>query len=123
LQVHGPIRKFRPGSIFGGWIDLVPARSVPMSWSLEFDEPIPLASGKLLRTLRDAGEYVTALPQREADLSHWQVAASCLLQAVEKGGGLVVMARVAMVRALKAQGRRPKRTLRRKVTKRYRVVS
>ena len=71
-----------------------------MSWSLKFDEPIALAKGNALRSLRDAGNYVTALPKKESALSHWQVAASCLLTAVEKGGGLVMMARIAMVRAL-----------------------
>jgi hypothetical protein len=94
-----------------------------MSWSLKFDEPIVLANGKTLHTLRDAGDYVTGLPQKEADLSHWQVAASCLLQAVEKGGGLVVMARVAVVRALKIHELRPVRAPRKKAGKKYRVVS
>jgi hypothetical protein len=32
-----------------------------MSRLLKFDEPIALAKGKALRTLRDAGEYVAAL--------------------------------------------------------------
>ena len=73
-----------------------------MSWSLKFDEPIALAKGKALRTLRDAGNYVAALPKKDAALPHWQVAASCLLTAVEKGGGLVMMARIAMVRLLGA---------------------
>jgi hypothetical protein len=62
----------------------------------------PLANGKPLRTLRDDGNYV-ALQRKESALPHWQVAASCLLTAVEKGGGLVMMARIAMVRALNAQ--------------------
>jgi hypothetical protein len=34
-----------------------------MSWSRAFDDPIPLPGGGELRTLRDAGEYVTALPK------------------------------------------------------------
>jgi hypothetical protein len=72
-----------------------------MSWNLKFDEPIAL-EGKALSTLRDAGNYITALPREEAALSHWQLAASCLLQAAEKGGGLVMMAPIAMTRALRA---------------------
>jgi hypothetical protein len=71
-----------------------------MSWSLKFDEPIALTKGKSLRTLRDAGEYVAALPKKESALPHWQLAASCLLSAVEKGDGLVMMARIAILRAL-----------------------
>ena len=46
--------------------------------------------------------YVMALPKREVVLPHWQVASQCLLAAVEKGGGLVMMARIAMMHALQA---------------------
>jgi hypothetical protein len=69
-----------------------------MSWSLEFEEPIALPKGKALRTLRDAGEHVAALPKKEAALPHWQLAAQCLLSAAEHGG-IVMMARIAMLRA------------------------
>jgi hypothetical protein len=89
-----------------------------MSWSLKFDEPIALGKGKPLRTLRDAGEYCLALPKEEANLSHWQVAASCLITASQKGGGLVVMARIAMMRALQAQEPEPKQAV-----KKFRIVS
>jgi hypothetical protein len=51
-------------------------------------KPDPLVKGKALRTLRDAGEYIAALPKKETALPHWQLAAQCLLAAVEKGGGL-----------------------------------
>jgi hypothetical protein len=34
-----------------------------VSWSLSFDEPTPLAKGTPLRTLRDAANYVMALPK------------------------------------------------------------
>ena len=93
-----------------------------MSWSLKFDEPIVLANGEALHTLRDAGEYVTRLPKKEADLSHWQVAASCSLQSSEKGRGLVVMAKIAMLRALQAHEPQPKQTSRKKAARKYRVV-
>jgi hypothetical protein len=93
-----------------------------MSWSLKFDEPIVLANGEALHTLRDAGEYVTRLPKKEADLSHWQVAAGCLLQASEKGRGLVVMAKIAMLRALQAHEPQLKQTPRKKHIKKYRIV-
>jgi hypothetical protein len=36
-----------------------------MSWSLKFDEPIAAPNHLKLRTLRDAGEYVTALPKAD----------------------------------------------------------
>jgi hypothetical protein len=93
-----------------------------MSWSLKFDEPIPLAKGKPLRTLRDAGNYVAALSRKEAALPHWQVAASCLLTAVEKGGGLVMMARIAMVRALRAGEPQAAHASRKKPAKKYQLV-
>ena len=93
-----------------------------MSWSLKFSEPIPLAKGKALRTLRDAGNYVTALPKKGSSQSHWQLAASCLLQAAEKGGGLVMMARIAMTRALQAGQLEPAPEPRGKRAKKYRIV-
>jgi hypothetical protein len=52
-----------------------------MSWSLKFDEPIAVGEGEPVRTLRDAGNYLTALPRKESDQPHWQVAAGCLLEA------------------------------------------
>jgi hypothetical protein len=70
-----------------------------MSRSLEFDEPIALPKDKALRTLREAGEHVAALPRKEAALPHWQLAVQCLLSAAEHGG-IVMMARIAMLRAL-----------------------
>jgi len=94
-----------------------------MSWSLKFDEPITVGKGKRLRTLRDAGEYVTALSKKEAAESRWRVAASCLLTASEKGGGLVVMAQIAMMRALKAHEPQPKQSPRKRAAKKYRIVS
>jgi hypothetical protein len=45
---------------------------------LKFDEPITLAKGKSLRTLRGAGNYVAALPKKGAALPHRQIAqAAC----------------------------------------------
>jgi hypothetical protein len=35
-----------------------------MTWSRAFDEPIPLPGGRTLATLRDAGDYIAALPNR-----------------------------------------------------------
>ncbi len=34
-------------------------------WSRAFDDPIKLDDGCTLRTLRDAGEYIAALPETE----------------------------------------------------------
>ena len=58
-----------------------------MSWSLKFDEPIALANGKVLRTLRDAGNYVAALPKATHSLPTWQLAAEMLLGAPPSAAG------------------------------------
>ena len=57
-----------------------------MSWSLKFDEPIELANGKALPTLRDAGHYVAGLPKATQSLPAWQLVAEMLLSAAERGG-------------------------------------
>jgi hypothetical protein len=36
-----------------------------MPWSARFDEPITLPDGRTLKTLRDAANYITALPKAE----------------------------------------------------------
>ena len=69
------------------------------SWSRQFDDPIPTGDGGELRSLRDAGVYVLALPPAEAEREHWQVAMEFLISAGENGG-IVMMARIAMLRAL-----------------------
>jgi hypothetical protein len=45
-----------------------------VSWSLKFDKPIELGKGKALRTLRDAANYILALPPRETKRENWQTA-------------------------------------------------
>ena len=45
-----------------------------MTLSCSFDAPIPLPDGGEITTLREAGEYVTALPAKEHDKPHWQTA-------------------------------------------------
>jgi hypothetical protein len=70
-----------------------------VSWSREFDEPIALANGRTLVTLRDAAAYITALPKREAGLPEWQAAIEALMLVVELGGPRM-FARIAVLRAL-----------------------
>jgi hypothetical protein len=36
-----------------------------MSWLRPFDDPVTLPDGRKLMTLRDAGEYVAGLPERD----------------------------------------------------------
>jgi hypothetical protein len=88
-------------------------------WSRHF-LPIPTGDGEL-RSLRDAGVYILALPPAEAEREHWQIAMKFLISAAEKGG-IVMMARVAMLRALNAGKPDPEIIPRRKRAKRYRIV-
>ena len=90
-------------------------------WSRQFDDPIPTGDGGELRTLRDAGVYILALPPAEAEREHWQTAMEVLISAAEKGG-IVMMARIAMLRALNHGSPDPAPAPRRKRAKRYRIV-
>ena len=76
--------------------------------------------GRKLATLRDAGNYISALPQRQHDAPEWQVAVEVLMQVVEENGP-TMMARIGIMRALNA-GQAKHREPRRKALKRYRVV-
>jgi hypothetical protein len=80
-----------------------------MSWSRAFHIPIPLPDGRMLRTLRDAGEYMQALPRAKLKQPEWQVAAEMLLQAVG-GSGPLMFAEIAMRKAVNAEDRRARVT-------------
>ena len=97
------------------------ARVPPMSWSLKFDEPIAAPNHLKLRTLRDAGEYVTALPEADQAKPHWQTAPHELMMAAERGG-ILMLAEIAMRQAL-AHGQ-PERAPapRKKAAKKYQLV-
>jgi hypothetical protein len=43
-----------------------------MTWSRQFDAPIPLPAGKVIRTLNEAGECVVGLSKVEQNKQHWQ---------------------------------------------------
>jgi len=49
-----------------------------MSWSRAFHLPIHLPDGRVLRTLRDAGEYIQELPTATNKGPEWQIAAEML---------------------------------------------
>ena len=54
-----------------------------MSWSRISHVPITTPDGLMLRTLRDAGEYMQALPRAKLKQPEWEIAAEMLLAAVE----------------------------------------
>jgi hypothetical protein len=68
-------------------------------WSREFDEPIAVPDGGTLVTLRDAADYITALPDEEAALPEWQAAIEALMLVADLGGP-TMFARMGMMRAL-----------------------
>jgi hypothetical protein len=67
-------------------------------WQREFEDPIELPDGRTLTTLRDAADYITALPRKDAELPEWQAAIEALLL-VSKGGP-TMLARIGVMRAL-----------------------
>ena len=77
-----------------------------MVWFKRFSDPIMLPDGRKLLTLRDAAEYITALPKAEHDAADWQVALETLLLVAERDGA-EKLARIAVMKALnRNQGRR-----------------
>ena len=76
-----------------------------MPWSTPFDDPIALHGGGSLVTLQQAADYVMALPEKVQHEAHWQVAVENLINAAETGGGWLMFARIAMMRALDADGK------------------
>jgi hypothetical protein len=80
-----------------------------MSWSRQFDEPIPLPKGKLLVTLRDAANHITKLPKAEHQADEWQDAMQALLLVVGRNGP-TMLARIGVMRALNRHEERIFRT-------------
>jgi len=77
-----------------------------MPWSTPFDEPIALRGGGKLVTLQQAADYVMKLPEPAQRQPRWQTAVENLIQAAETGGGWLMFARIAMLRALNEDKRR-----------------
>jgi hypothetical protein len=73
-----------------------------MPWSTPFDEPIPLHGGRKLATLQHAADYIMKLPEDVQQQERWQIAVEDLINAAETGGGWLMFARIAMMRALNA---------------------
>ncbi|TQF31390.1 hypothetical protein [Bradyrhizobium sp. UNPA324] len=77
-----------------------------MPWSTAFDDPVRVSSKRTLLTLQDAADYIMQLPEDSQHEAHWQTAVETLINAAETGGGWLMFARIAMLRALNAPGRR-----------------
>ncbi|HVX75859.1 MAG TPA: hypothetical protein VHB49_07020 [Bradyrhizobium sp.] len=76
-----------------------------MPWSSSFDEPIALRRGRRLVTLQQAADYIMGLPNDKQQQDCWQTAAENLINAAEIGGGWLMFARIAMLRALNGDGK------------------
>lgn len=77
-----------------------------MPWSTAFDDPVRVSNKRKLLTLQDAADYIMRLPDDAQHEAHWQTAIETLINAAETGGGWVMFARIAMLRALNTDGRR-----------------
>jgi hypothetical protein len=76
-----------------------------MPWSTPFDEPIALRGGRRLATLLHAADYIMKLPDDVQQQKPWQIAVENLINAAEIGGGWLMFARIAMLRALNGDGK------------------
>src|ERR1700756_5579586 len=63
--------------------------------------PIALPDGRELVTLRDAGEYIQALPKAKHQRAEWLLAVEMLIAAVEERGPLM-FAEIAVGKAVNA---------------------
>ncbi|MBR0811519.1 MULTISPECIES: hypothetical protein [Bradyrhizobium] len=77
-----------------------------MPWSTAFDDPVRVDNKRELLTLQQAADYIMHLPEDAQHEAHWQTAIETLIEAAETGGGWVMFARIAMLRAMNAGGRR-----------------
>ena len=73
-----------------------------MSWDRVFDDPIPLHDSRELLTLRDAAEYVQALPKAKQKREEWQRAVPDLRIAAKNYAGW--LPRPALPRAVGRSG-------------------
>jgi hypothetical protein len=71
-----------------------------MPWSAPFDDPIRLPGGRRLTTLQDAADYIMKLTEKVQHQEPWQIAVENLINAAETGGGWMMFARIAVMRAL-----------------------
>jgi hypothetical protein len=89
-------------------------------WFRPLDDAIILPGGRALRTLRDAGEFIAALPKVKHYHPEWRFAAAMLMQAADNGAP-VMLAEMAIRRALHS-GKPEQPEPPRKGAKNYRIV-
>ncbi len=92
-----------------------------MSWEQELFEPIELPDGRVLRTLRDAGQFIQELPKAKHDRPEWRTAVQALLLVVEHDGD-TLLAYIGIMRALNAGRSSEPAAPRRKRAKKHRII-
>ena len=88
-------------------------------WQRRFHDPINV-DGRVLRTLREAADYIVALPETTSRQEHWQIAVRHLMLAAERGG-IMMLAEIAMKQAIH-HGTEPEKPERRKRVKSHRII-
>jgi hypothetical protein len=58
-------------------------KRVMADWSRRFEDPVSPPDGPSLITLRDAAEYMMALPKKELKTDHWRLAVEQVIEASE----------------------------------------
>jgi hypothetical protein len=69
------------------------------SWNRPFEDPIVPPDGRNLLTLKNAADYIMALPKAEQKHEKWQTAVEMLIMAAE-GRGPLMHARIGVLQAL-----------------------
>jgi hypothetical protein len=86
-------------SIASAWMFSGREMAERKGWNRKFEDPIVLPDRRELVTLRDAADYITALPKKEAALPDWQAAIEALTLVVEQRGP-TMFARIGFMQAL-----------------------
>jgi hypothetical protein len=90
-----------------------------VSWEQFFRDPIELPDGRVLRSLRDAGEFIQSLPKTVHKRPKWRKAVEVLLVVVEHGGDTLPV-RISIMRALSSGKSAAPQSSRRQARKRTR---
>jgi hypothetical protein len=91
-----------------------------VSWTQFFHEPIELPDGRVLRSLRDAVEFIQSLPNATNKRPEWKEAVKALLLFVDHDGDTLLVRR-AIMKALRAGGSLEPKP-RRKRAKKHRII-
>ena len=92
-----------------------------MAWFARFARPIKLEDSRQLFSLRDAADYIAALPKTKRNAAHWKIATEALILAAERNGA-EMLARIAVQMALNGGKPPPVPEPRRKIVRKLRVI-